>query len=211
MGDAEGAPGAQLHTWGEVTAGASGWAVPGRMKGSRCPGPFEGAPSHPGGQLETMCGSLKPLMKALVASVYLSLYFQQLECVSCWEKNANHFNVKLNRFGPSYTHSINTSVFSGKLQRFLPALFTCAPVPTLGPPSGNANTRDWRDLPCRDEPGQAPLLHPVQLFTTVSLVEILWPKKKKTTGHLCVFINGLLAFPKPQLDQGDPGVEGGGD
>lgn len=87
-----------------------GWAVPGRMKGSCCLGPLEGAPAYPGGQLETMCCSLKPLMKALVASVYLSLYFQQLKCISCWEKNANHFNVKLNGFGQSYTHSMNTSV-----------------------------------------------------------------------------------------------------
>lgn len=53
------------------------WAglVPGRMKGPHSLGPFEGAPSHPGGQLETMCCSLEPRMKARVASVYLSLYF----------------------------------------------------------------------------------------------------------------------------------------
>lgn len=96
------------HVWGchrgHQRLRVMGWAVPGRIKGSCCLGPLEGTPSHPGGQLETMCCSLKPLMKALVASVYLSLYFQQLKCVSCWEKNANHFNVKLNRFGQ------NTSV-----------------------------------------------------------------------------------------------------
>lgn len=54
--------------------------------------------------------------------------------------------------------------------------------------------------------GSGPLSHPAQVFTTVPLVEILWPEKKKTTGHLCVFINGLLAFPKPPPDQGDHGV-----
>lgn len=64
--------GAQVHVWEERTVGAQmlrigvavtalpcAGLVPGRMKGPRL-GPFEGAPSHPGGQLETMCCSLNP-------------------------------------------------------------------------------------------------------------------------------------------------------
>lgn len=63
---------AQLHVWEEGTVGAQmlrgGTAVtalpcpglvPGKMKGPRL-GPFAGAPSHPGRQLETMCCSLNP-------------------------------------------------------------------------------------------------------------------------------------------------------
>lgn len=72
--------------------------VPGRMKGPRL-GPFEGTPSHPGGQLETTCCSLEPITKARAASVYLSLYFNSSSAFLAGEKNADQFNVKLNSFG----------------------------------------------------------------------------------------------------------------
>ena len=98
----------------------------GRMKGPRS-SPFEGALSHPGGQLETMCCSLEPLTKARVASVYLSLYFNSSNAFLTGKKNAEHFNVKLNSFGQSYTYSINTNIFQGKLEGFLPVRFTPSP------------------------------------------------------------------------------------
>lgn len=86
--------------------------APARMKGPQRLGPFEGAPSHPAGQLETMCGSLEPLAKARVASVYLSLYFNSSNAfLAGGKKNADYFHVKLNNFRQSYTYSINTSIF----------------------------------------------------------------------------------------------------
>lgn len=53
----------------------------------------------------------EPMMKARAASVYLSSYFTSPTHFLLGEKNANHFNVKLNSSGQSYRYSINTNIF----------------------------------------------------------------------------------------------------
>ena len=150
-------------------APGGGWAFPGRMKGSRCLGPFEGTPSHPGGQLETMCCSLTPLTKKVpVASVYLSLYFQQLKCISCWERNSAHFNVKLTSFAQSQT-PVFFKVNSRGL--FLFSLSVPHPSPLLAHIQVMGTRLVGGTCPSRTSQSQA--RSSPQLFTTVHLVEVL--------------------------------------